>query len=202
MTLAAALALAACGGGTRQNAHEPSGTFAVQVVRASFPTRQAVARPASLELEVRNTGSHTVPDVAITVDSFNYASDYPHLADDQRPIWVIERGPGKSADPPVETQEVSTPGDGQTAYVDTWALGRLAPGQTQTFTWHVMPVKPGEHTVRFTVAADLAGRAKARSASGEAVQGQVTVDVAGAPPRTHVDPETGRVVEGAFPNVQ
>ena len=187
-----------CGGGSRQDVGEVAGTFEMKLLHASFPSTQAVARPTRLELQVRNTGAHTVPNVAVTVDSFNYTSNAPELAADKRPVWAIERGPGAIAQPPVETQEVSVPGGGQTAYLNTWALGPLAPGRTQTFIWRVVPVKAGTHTVRFAVSAGLAGKAKARLASGAAVRGQFKVDIAAAPPRTHVDPATGRVVAGSF----
>jgi hypothetical protein len=191
-----------CGGGSPQDAHEAQRSYAVQVTRASFPRAQAVARPASLELQVRNTGSRTVPNIAISLDSLNYASSYPNLAARQRPVWVIERGPGAVArNPPVQTEEVSTPGGASTAYVNTWALGPLAPGHTQTFTWHVVAVKPGTHTVHYTVAAGLAGKATARLSSGGAATGSLTADVAGEPPNTHVDPATGQVVTGTFNGV-
>jgi len=64
-----ALGIAACGGGTRQDAAEPSGTYRVRIVSASFPLRQHVAAPARLVVEVRNTSRKTVPDIAVTVDS-------------------------------------------------------------------------------------------------------------------------------------
>jgi hypothetical protein len=197
---AACVLLSGCGGGARQDAHESAGSFQLRVVHASFPAHQALARPTELELQVRNTGTHTVANVAVTVDSFNYTSDYPNLADDKRPIWAIERGPGAIADPPVQSQEVSELGGGQTAYVNTWALGALAPGHTQTFAWHVVPLKPGTHTVSYAIAAGLAGKAKAVSASGGPVKGSFTVEISSAPPATHVDPVTGRVVTGASPS--
>jgi len=196
---ASALLAAGCGGGTRQDAGEPAGTYPMQVVRASFPAMQSIARQTKFELEVRNTGTRTVPSVAVTVDSFDYTSHYPELAADKRPVWVIERGPGAIAKPPAESQEVSPPGGGQTAYVNTWALGALAPGKTRSFTWRVVPVKAGTYTVHYTVAAGLAGKAKARLASGAPVQGQFTVDIAPAPALTHVNPSTGRVEAGEFP---
>ena len=192
--------LAGCGGGSLQDTREPSGTFTMKVLHASFPDDQAIARQTRLELEVRNTGRRTVPNVAVTIDSFSYTSDYPELAADKRPVWVIERGPGAIAEPPVESQEVSLPGGGQTAYVNTWALGALGPGQTRTFTWRVVPVKAGAHTVHYAVAADLAGnKARAVLASGARVQGQFSVDVAPAPPSTHVNPSTGKVEGGLYP---
>ncbi|MCW3068538.1 MAG: hypothetical protein JWL67_1163 [Solirubrobacterales bacterium] len=203
LSLAALGALVAtgCGGGSRQDAHEPSGTFAMKVVRARFPAKQAIARPARLEVQVRNAGTHTVPNVAITLDSLYYTEHFPELASNKRPVWVIERGPGAIATPPVESQEVSLPGGAQTAYVNTWALGPLRAGQTQTFSWLVVPVKPGAHTVNFLVAAGLAGRAKVPLESGTPLGGHFKVDVAAAPSTTHVDPNTGRVVVGAAPAV-
>src|ERR1700729_1102770 len=62
LALAAAVLVSGCGGGSAQNAHEVAGTFDVQVLKASFPAKQAVARPASLMLRVKNTGSRTVPN--------------------------------------------------------------------------------------------------------------------------------------------
>jgi hypothetical protein len=194
-----ALLVAGCGGGARQDAHEPAASYELEIAHASFPTKQAVARQTRFELQVRNTGSQTVPNVAVTVDSFNYTSNYSELAADKRPIWVIEQGPGAIAKPPVESQEVSPPGGGQTAYVNTWALGALAPGKTQTFRWKVVPVKSGTYTVTYSVAAGLAGKSKAKLASGSPAQGHVKVVIASAPPTTHVDPKTGKVVPGAFP---
>jgi hypothetical protein len=172
----------------------------VAVVHASFPTTQSIARQTKFELDVRNTGTRTVPSVAVTLDSFNYASNYAGLADNKRPVWVIERGPGAVAQPPVNTQEVSVPGSGQTAYVNTWALGALAPGKTRDFTWHVVPVKSGTYTVHYSVAAGLAGKAKAQLGSGDPVRGQFAVNIAPAPPLTHVNPSTGHVEVGQFPS--
>jgi hypothetical protein len=184
--------VAGCGGGSPQTHGEKKASYAVEIVRASFPRSQAVAKPATLELEVRNSGSHTVPNLTVSLDSLNYRSNYPGLADALRPTWAIERGPGPVAKPSVESQEVSIPGGGQTAYVNTWALGRLAAGATRTFTWNVVAVKAGSHVVHYTVAAGLGGNAKA---TGK-VTGSLTADVASEPPATHVDPSTGKVVAG------
>jgi hypothetical protein len=200
MAGAGALALAGCGGGTRQDASEAAGTYAMRVVHPSFPTAQSIARQTQLVLPVRNTGTSTVPNVAVTIDSFDYTSSYPELAADKRPVWAIERGPGAIASPPVESEEISPPGGGQTAYVNTWALGKLAPGATRTFVWRVVPVKAGTYTVHYTVAAGLAGKAKARLSSGGLVQGQFAVNIASAPQLKHVNPATGRVEAGQFPS--
>ncbi len=171
----------------------------MKLLHASFPAIQPIARPTRLALLVRNTGSSTVPNVAVTIDSFDYTSNYAELAADKRPVWVIEHGPGAIASPPVQSQEVSTPGSGQTAYVNTWALGPLAPGHVRTFIWQVVPVKAGAHVVHFSVAAGLSGKSKARTSSGAPVAGHFAVLVTKAPPPSHVNPNTGRVEVGNFP---
>ncbi|HWT26244.1 MAG TPA: hypothetical protein VN213_22235, partial [Solirubrobacteraceae bacterium] len=60
-----AVAVAGCGGGERQDAGAPSGEFALDVTRASFPGRQTLAELAVLRLDVRNAGRRTVPDLAV-----------------------------------------------------------------------------------------------------------------------------------------
>jgi hypothetical protein len=207
----AGLLAGGCGGGARQDASEPSGTYRMRIVHASFPALQSIARPTSMVLTVRNAGLRTVPNVAVTIDSFYYTEHYPELAANKRPVWVIEHGPGAIPARPAESEAVSPPGGGQTAYVNTWALGPLAPAQARTFLWRVVPVKAGLHTVHFSVAAGLAGKAKAtiishgrvltvRSAtSGVPAQGLFVVHIAPVPPARHVDPNTGRVVPGPYP---
>jgi hypothetical protein len=174
----AAVALVGCGGGERQDADEPSGTFQVDVVRASFPTKQHLAQPERFVIAVRNTGDQAVPNVAVTVSSFAERSEQAGLADPERAVWIID----------------SSPSGGQTAYTNTWALGRLPPGQTRRFVWRVTAVKAGTHTVKWQVAAGLNGKAKATLAGNRAPAGSVTVDVSAKPAQAHVDPKTGKVV--------
>jgi hypothetical protein len=195
----AALILAGCGGGSPQDAHEPAGTFGMRV-GASFPRAQSIARPSRFVVAVRNTGTQTVPNVAITIDSFDYNSNYPGLAVRQRPVWAIERGPGAIASPPVETENVSLPGGGQTAYVNTWALGPLPPGKTKLFVWRVVPVKAGTFTVHYVVSAGLAGKAKARLEAKAGIHGKFAVYIKPAPDLKHVNPNTGQVEVGQFPS--
>ncbi len=199
LMLAAALLAAGCGSAARQDAHEPQASFPMQLLHASFPAEQTIARPTRLVLAVRNAGSATIPNVAVTLNSLEYTEHFPELSANKRPIWAIERGPGAIARPPVQSVEVSRPGGGQTAYVYTWALGPLAPGGVKTFVWRLVPLKPGAHTVHFIFAAGLSGRARAVLATGAPVQGQFRVHVASTPPITHVNPRTGRVEPGPFP---
>src|SRR5689334_1414252 len=88
-----------CAGGWPATAGEPSKTFDIEVVRASFPAKQAVSKDARLLMTVRNRSSETIPNLTATVDSFLYTSHYPELAANKRPVWVVERGPGITAKP-------------------------------------------------------------------------------------------------------
>jgi hypothetical protein len=199
VVLLGASALASgCGSSAQQNASEPKGAFTVRVTHASFPSRQSVAREERLVLSVRNTSAHTVPDVAIALNSLEYLSNYPNLAARRRPIWVVDHGPGPLPRIPVETVEVDAPGGGTTANYNVWALGSLAPGATRSFVWHVTAVKPGVHTVTYRVYAGLGGNAKAKLASGAVPMGSFKVHIAEQPPPRHVNPQTGRVEEGAY----
>jgi hypothetical protein len=187
-----------CGAGLR-NAKETKGTYAVEVLHARFPAKQAIARDTRLALIVRNAGSQTIPNVAVTLDSFNYASAYPHLSSNKRPVWIVNTGPGVVARRPVQSEEVNAPGGGETAFVNTWALGALAPHASRLFVWRVTPVKAGVHVVHYAVAAGLDGRSLARLPGGGSAAGSFVASIAPAPPATHVNPETGRIVPGPPP---
>lgn len=175
---AAALLVAGCGGGQRQDANEPSGTFNVEVVDASFPKRQHLSQQERMVIQVRNADTRTIPMLAVTVDSFSVREDRPDLADPNRPVWIVDSGPR----------------GGTTAYVSTWALGGLRPGQTRTFTWRVTPVRSGRHRVAYRVAAGLNGKAKAQLAGGQIPEGSFAVDVSQKPAQARVDPATGAVI--------
>lgn len=168
--------LAGCGGPARQDANEPEGTFSVDVVSASFPTSQRLAQRSTMEIAVRNAGERTLPNVAVTVEpvqpgaraaaeAFQEASPQQGLADPSRPVWVLDAGPR----------------GGVTAYTNTWALGPLRPSQVKTFRWRVTAVKPGMHTLRYTVAAGLDGKAKARLPGGERPTGSFTINISSSP---------------------
>jgi hypothetical protein len=195
----AGLLVSGCGSGASQDTHEPKGAYTVRIVKASFPVLQSIARPTFMKLQVRNTSAKTVPNLAVTIDSFSYVENFAGLAANKRPIWVVEQGPGTVPKRLVQSQVLSPPGGGQTAYVNTWALGPLAPGRVRTFLWRVVPVKAGLHVVHFAITAGLAGNARAQLANGAAVTGRFIVHVAPQPPPKHVDPNTGQIVPGAFP---
>jgi hypothetical protein len=169
-----------CGGdeSARQDADEPSGTWTVDVVDAEFPTSQQLARQETMRIRVRNREDRAVPNVAVTVEGFSTRSEQAGLADPTRPVWIVD----------------DEPRGGVTAYTNTWALGRIAPGGTKTFEWRVTPVKAGTHRVTYRVSAGLDGKAKAQLARGKAAQDAFKVRVARAPSQSRVDPDTGAVV--------
>jgi hypothetical protein len=184
----AAGVLAGCGSGERQDANEPSGTFKVKVLKASFPPHQRLANATVMRVVVRNDSGKTIPNVAVTITSdddakggagFTTRSTAADLADPTRQLWIVDKGPH----------------GGDTAYVSTWALGPLAAGRTQTFEWHVTPVVAGTHLLRWHVAAGLNGKAVARTANGQDPAGIFRVSVASKPPAVTVDPKTGDIVD-------
>lgn len=181
------LPAAGCGGGERQDEAEAAGTYKVQVVSKSFPLKQRIADDAVMRITVKNADSKAIPNVAVTITNdddakggagFATRSDMDGLADPSRPLWIVDEGPH----------------GGDTAYVSTWALGRLEPGASKTFEWHVTPVVAGSHTLRWHVAAGLNGKAVARTEGGKDPVGTFPVDVSREPPAVTVDPKTGDVV--------
>lgn len=183
-----ALAIAGCGGPEAQDVDEPSGEFNVEVVEASFPTQQRLAQESQMRIAVRNAGDQAIPNVAVTIEpiqdddapaalAFEEGSRNPRLANPSRPVWILDAGP---------------PG-GVTAYTNTWALGRLAPGATKRFVWNVTAVKAGPHALRYTVAAGLDGKAKAILPGGERPTGEFQVNISGEPAQSRLatPPTTG-----------
>jgi hypothetical protein len=189
VAVASATLLAGCGGGERQDKDEPSGTFKVDVVRASFPKDQSISSSSTMRVIVRNADTRTIPNITVTISSgdpkggagFSTRSEAAGLADPTRALWIVDKEPR----------------GGATAYVSTWALGPLPAGRTRAFVWHVTPVVAGSHTLRYRVAAGLNGKAKAQLGGGGEAAGTFRVNVSDKPPQATVDPQTGDVVQSA-----
>jgi hypothetical protein len=184
---ALALAFAACGG-DRQDANEPEGEFTLEVVDASFPARQTTAQHSTMRLSVRNTDDRDLPNLAVTIategpdggdpaGAFAVAEADSRLADDSKPVWIVDRGPE----------------GGDTAATDTWALGPLTPGQTREFEWRLTAVRPGSYTVNYRVSPGLNG--KAVPANGQKTTGSFRVTVSDEPVPARVNAK-GEVVRG------
>jgi hypothetical protein len=182
-----ALTLFGCGS-ERQDSDEPRGEFTLEVTGASFPERQTIAERATLTIAVRNTDDRELPDVAVTVETepasrgaaavaFAQATDDPRLADADRPVWVLDRGPSGAA-------ESST---------NTWSLGPMSPGQAKTFRWRVTAVRAGSYRVGYRVSPGLYG--KAVPANGQNTTGSFDVTISDDPVPARVN-EDGEVVRG------
>src|SRR4051795_3265797 len=153
--LASALLATGCGGGPRQDASEPKGSYRLEVAGAKCPASQSIAESATMSISVRNADSKAAPNVAVTVETapktpgqgtsaFGQREDDPRLSDPDRPVWVVDEGPK----------------GGDSAATNTWALGPLKAGQTKEFRWKVTAVEPGSYTIRYRISPGLEGRAR------------------------------------------
>jgi hypothetical protein len=209
--VAATLVLSACGSGQRQDASEPRGNFTVAVSAARFPSAQTLAAHSHLVITIRNAGRKAIPDVAVTICNVTCAYPAPkgqgssaqafaanlnqqYVANPSRPIWIVDRGPGACR----YSCQSGGQGAAVTAYSNTWALGRLAPGHTARFDWAVTAVTAGKHVITWQVAAGLNGRAKAVLADGASPHGSFAVDVNSAPQQSYVNNQ-GQIVTVASP---
>jgi hypothetical protein len=193
IAVAALVAVPGCGGGERQDANEPKGDFAMEVVRASFPRQQQLAQTSQLVITVRNAGDHTIPDVALTVDGLDYRSTQPDVADSERPQFALNGVPRKIGGYP-EAKD-ATPLGCDTAYVSTWACGPLAAGKERSFRWTVTAVKAGKFHIAWRAAAGLNGKAKAvASGGGPAPSGSFSGTVSKAVPKVRVADDGKTVV--------
>lgn len=158
------LAFAGCGGGERQDENEAEGDFPVEVVKASFPETQKLAKSSDLVVTLRNAGQKTIPNIGLTVNGFDERKNNPDLADPDRPVFAINGVQVKIAGFP-ESKEAAPKGC-DTAYVNSWACGPLKPDQMKTFRWSVTAVRAGDYRITWRVNAGLDGKAKAVAAGG------------------------------------
>jgi hypothetical protein len=178
--LASLLALSGCGNdeSERQGADDEAGTYTVDVITASFPRRQQLSTRQTLRMTVRNAGTETIPGLAVSLEGLDMLSEQPGIADPRSPVWIVDEAPRA----------------GVTAYVGTWSLGELAPNDEQEYVWRMTPVVAGRHTVRWRVAGNLTGSAKAQLADGGVPEGTFNVRVRAVPRPTRVNPQTGQIV--------
>jgi hypothetical protein len=192
VTAAAALIGAGCGGGPRQDANEKAGNYRLEVVEASFPAKQKLAKKSDLVIKVRNTGSTTAHDVGVTIDGLSERRANPDLADPNRPTFVINGRAVKIGGVP-ETKE-DVPRGCDTAYVNTWACGPLRGSASRTFKFSVTAVRAGAYKITYRVSAGLNGKAKA---VGNDLRGTFTGKVSDAAPATRVADDGHTIVNGS-----
>jgi hypothetical protein len=193
------VAVSACGDDKeRQDADEPSGDFPVAVDAAKFPTDQRLAQTSDLRLEIENTGSDQVPNLAVTIwtgdekggGSFSVRSGQPGLSDPNRPVWILESGFPKLATSPDESVadlDAAPPAGADVAQTDTFAFGPLDAGESKDIVWRVTPVQAGTYTLHYELAAGLNGKAVAVAEDGSSpVEGEFVVTITDKPARATV----------------
>lgn len=213
--LATGIAVSACGSGARQDVSEPTGNFQVSAT-AHWVTSQRLSQHTLLAITVTNTGTKAIPTPAVTITdttpsgggpapAFQRLMNMPGLASQARPVWIVDQAPDPNSQPCPQNADPETysgpnystciggPGGAATAYDSTWALPPLAPGKSDTFTWHLTAVAAGTYIVHWRIAAGLNGKAKAVTASGGVPQDSFTVTVATAPQQAYVN-NGGQVV--------
>jgi hypothetical protein len=199
--LAAALALGACGGASSHPAARRHASYHVVISQASFPASQRLAERTTLLIAVRNAGTQTIPNIAVTILNPKYgtaaqafgqdinANTDQVLASRSRPVWIIDRPPG----PCLYSCQSGAGGSGVTAFSNTWALGRLAPGHTVRFEWGLTAVAPGRYTIEYQVAANVTGDTRAVDLHGRVPSGRFQVQISSSPRTSYVN-NAGQIV--------
>ncbi|HEX2160484.1 MAG TPA: hypothetical protein VHF88_01535 [Thermoleophilaceae bacterium] len=183
-------------GGERQDANEDEASYEVAVVDASFPERLRLAQKSELEITVRNDSGETVPNVAVVLKGLGRASKNSNLQDSDRPVFMID-GEHKEIGGYKEIK-LAAPNGGQTALVDTWALGKLAPGAQKTFRWRLTAIQPGPFELSYAVAAGLYGKAKAVGPGDAQPQGSFKGTISSQAPPSRIAAD-GRTVITPLP---
>jgi hypothetical protein len=168
----------------------------VEIVEASFPSDQKLARTSEMRITVRNAGRKTIPYISVTVgppqpgapqgagnaeteSPFSYQD--PKNEDPSKPIFVVNKEPE----------------GGDTAFQRTWSLGSLRPGQEKTFVWELTAVDAKPFDFRYQVSAGLDGRAKAVLAgAGGPPVGRFHGRVDPTPPDAKVADDGENIVSG------
>ena len=184
------------------------------VEKATFPGNQRLARSSQMEIDVRNAGSHRIPNVSVTVKcqgqgggeaggggGFYYKTTQKGVADPQRPQFVVDKIPSLTPRPSSVAGLELGPLERSSAFVDTYPLGPLQSGRTVKFIWDVTAVKAGSYKICWRVNAGLYGKAKAVTASNSTlpIHGTFAGTVASKAPIAEVTP-SGKVVE--VPSIQ
>lgn len=167
----------------------------MSVVSAKFPAEQKLAKRSELEIVVRNDeDKRTVPNIAVTIKGFDEARENAALADNNRPVFVINGVPKEIGTFP-ESKEAAPEG-GETAYVGTWALGPLKPGEKKTFRWNVTAVRAGSYAVSYEVAAGLDGKAKAVGVGGDFPEGRFAGTISDEAPDSRIADDGQTIIDG------
>jgi hypothetical protein len=216
LACATTLLAAGCGSGDRQDEDEPEGNFPVEVVSASFPEEQKLAKDSKMEIVVRNAGSEEIPVISVTVEcpgqprsggsggapsgagsqggGFNYRTTFPGVADPSRPQFVVNTIPTRT--PRNYDRGRLDPLERSSAYVSTYPLGELPPNREATFEWNVTAVKAGPYRICWRVNAGLDGKAKAVPVRGGGpIRGRFSGTVSDVAPDARIGDDGRTIIE-------
>lgn len=196
--MAVAVLLAACGESS-SDANQAGGTYDVRVTKAVFPAEQRLGQTSLMQLNVRNTGTKTLPTLTVTVSvagkegqesalPFGIRDPQTGLAQPDRPVWVLAAGYPR-------LDGSSKPGGATTSNPKTFSFGPLKPGATTAAVWKLSAVKVGKYRLLYTINAGLSGTAKAKTNDVPA-GGSFAAEVSAVPPDTEVT-DSGEVIEKA-----
>jgi len=167
---AATLLLTGCG----DDDSNDEAKYTVEIADVDFPERQRLAEQSTFTIVVKNSGDETIPNLAVTLHGLGERdADNP-----RRSLWVIDTPPRGAV----------------TASSDTWAAGRVEPGESTTLRWVVTPIEPGSRTLSYEIDGGLKGDVRATLANGAPPHGSIAVRVTDKAPKARVDPRTGEVI--------
>ncbi len=148
----------------------------------TFPDKQKLAKRSRMVITVKNVDSRTLPNVSVTVNSFNRNSQQANLADASRPVFVVNSGTPRRRDRQPEHLGAGQP---------------LAPGKTATFAWNVTAVQAGPYKIHYQVSAGLFGKAHAVDSSGNLdPSGEFSGVIIRKAPHSTVNFKNGKTVDG------
>ncbi len=149
--------IAGCGGGgERQDADEPQGTWKVAVEQFDFPATQRLGTMYRLKMRVRNFEDRAIPNLNVTFGGLSDLTTQQGASDPKRDRWVRDR---------------PMPGS-QTANTNTYSFGAVPAGGVGEFWIDLTAVRRGRAVVSYTLAADLGGKSKATYKDGTPATGQ------------------------------
>jgi hypothetical protein len=194
----AAVALAACGGGSSSDSNERAGNYPVAITQAEFPAKQHLGQTSLMRIGVRNTGKKTIPALTVSVTvrgkegeasslPFAVRDPQPGIAQPDRPVWVLAAHYPKRAGDPAA-------GGTETSSAKTFSFGPLKANESVVGIWKLSAVKAGDYKLLYGIDAGVGGTARAKTAAGKAPRGSFAVKILTAPPNTIVT-DSGEVVE-------
>ena len=195
VVLGGAIATASACGSDSESPNQPEGEFPLQLNEATLKPRQRLAETSNLVISVTNTGTQTIPDLAVTIQtrpsdlspeqagvpngSFSVRLDREDVAIQTRPVWIL------NADWP-RLNGADTSAGAQRAQTNTYAFGELEPGDTAKMDWNLNAVQTGDFIVSWKISPSLSATSPAVDQAGLPLSGEIEVEISGQPAKVRV----------------